>query len=107
VRLRIALRAEGVTSVGAPQAAQVCAQDLLAICSSEEKRWKQGILDFLTSRAHTSDDLTVRDGWSWDGMTQRSKKSLGRWHTGVKNFFSGTQVSTIFFNGIQVKPSKR
>jgi hypothetical protein len=34
----------------------------------------KGILGFLTGRAHMSDDLTVRDGWSWDGMAQRSKK---------------------------------
>jgi hypothetical protein len=42
VRLRITLRAKGAASVGVPQAAQVCAQDLLDICISEEKRWKQG-----------------------------------------------------------------
>jgi hypothetical protein len=33
------------------------------------------------------------------------KQSLGRWHTGFSNFFSGAQVGTIFFNGIQVKAS--
>jgi hypothetical protein len=28
------------------------------------------------------------------------------WHTGASDLFSGTQVDTIFFNGIQVKASK-
>jgi hypothetical protein len=74
VRLRITLRAKGAASVGVPQAAQVCAQDLLDICISKRRDGNKGILGFLTGRAHMSDDLTVRDGWSWDGMAQRSKK---------------------------------
>jgi hypothetical protein len=51
-----------------------------------------------------SDDLTVKMdgvGTEW----RRGQRSLGRWHTGASNLFSGTQVGTIFFNGIQVKVS--
>jgi hypothetical protein len=34
------------------------------------------------------------------------KKNLSEWHTGASKLFNGTQVSTIFYNGIQVKASK-
>jgi hypothetical protein len=56
-------------------------------------------LDFSTDRAHMSGDLTVK----MDGVEtkwRRGQRILGRWHTGVSYLFSGTQVDTIFFNGI-------
>jgi hypothetical protein len=56
---------------------------------------EMGILDILTGRAHVLGDLTVkmdRVGTKW----RRGQRSLGRWHTGVSDLFSGTQVGTIF-----------
>jgi hypothetical protein len=49
-------------------------------------------------------DLTVE----MDGVRMewcRGKRSLGGWHTGASELFSGTQVATNFCNGIQVKDS--
>jgi hypothetical protein len=37
----------------------------------------------------------------------RGQKSLPEWHIGAGKFFSGAQVNTIFYNGIQVKPSPK
>jgi hypothetical protein len=51
-----------------------------------------------------SGELTVKIGWRPDGMAWR-EKNLSEWHTGASKLFNGTQVSTIFYNGIQVKAS--
>jgi hypothetical protein len=36
---------------------------------------------------------------------REGKRSLSGWHRGASELFSGTQVITIFYNGIQVKAS--
>jgi hypothetical protein len=51
-----------------------CATTPLRLACSREDDGHKDILDFLTGRAHVSDDLTVRNGWRWDGMAQRAKK---------------------------------
>jgi len=47
-----------------------------------------------------SGHLTVKIGWKIDGMVWRAKKSSAE-----REFFSGTSIKTIFYNGIEVKDS--
>jgi hypothetical protein len=60
----------------------------------------EGIFDF----SHPQFDTV---GAKSDGSGVEGKKSSEQWHLGELNFFNGSCVITNFYNGINVKASKK
>jgi hypothetical protein len=54
-------------------------------CSTSEYR-NRGISEMRDARVHMSGDLTVRNGWSWDGMAQKTKKFRSMAHRYERSF---------------------